>query len=795
MLKYEFCKLSGARFVWIIVALLLFSNIALGFLSIETHDRGFTKTVTELCEEYNKDPAVGYQNIDAQLWSISDVEWEHVRKGDNDYVSRTLDGVHSDRELLVAVLDMQRRNDDFDMGVKQILGQSYRVMTDGRAEGHGMENYAYRYAAHTYQTYQEMKAGTELKIEPFYGWEELLSFRYTDVFLFASLLIFGSVIFLTEKQQGMLPILRAGKRGRAATALSKVGVMCVTSVALTLIFTFSTYVVVFVKSGYSPASAPVQCIEELRFFPYVCSVGQFFGIVLALQLLAALVFSMLLLLLSVLFYQPALYTLTGLLPLVLSFVFESSRKLSNNNLLRFFNFFAVARVIPLGARLRSVNFFGIPIDHIPFAAMVSLPLALLLAALTVFLFARGVRGVHLKHLSALWQKAVAFVKRLTTKRRTVKTKVGRRPHAHSRGLFLWESTKLLRFGGLAILLVLLLALQIGAAFYVKKNATINFDHYYYRHIIEGREGPINEQIAEDIHTQFEEAKTVQSQWDMYDAMYKAKQITRKEYAAFLKKYNAATSDLQMLQTLNKKVSYLEEKYAETGVWGWFADTEGYERYFSGGFILPSLIAVLLIGGYTFVMEYTGRSKSDNFYMLLHATRNGRKKTFGRKMLCAALFSFAVGVVFTAAEFVCFYKIYGFSAFALDAPLFTIELFENLGSSVTIGQYLIFYLAARVLAAVLFGLFCASASCLAKRLLPTFNTLALAAGVPSLLALLGLRPAKYLDVAGWLGVQNMALFSMKTDLFGTDSSVFALFSVFFTVLTLVLFFTARRKFVK
>lgn len=791
---YEFRKLTGARFVLILTALLFLANIALAFLGVETEDRGYNQTVASLCEEYNKDQVAGAENLEKQLDSVAEEEWSHLQKGDDEYRCRNLDGIHSDRDLLVTVRGLAQQNDDFTLLIEQTMAAARRVMVDGQADGLGMGDYTYRFAAHTYNRYEKVLKETEMKVEPCYGWEALFSFRYTDVFLFASLLLIGSVLFINEKQQGMLPILRASKRGRGASAFTKVGVMGSATVVLTLLFTASTYAVVFLKSGFSSAAAPVQYIEELRFFPYVCTVGQFFRIMLGLKLAAALAFSMLLLLLSVLLYQPALYTLAGLLPPVLSFAAESSKRLASNAPVRFFNLLAVARTIPLGSRLRSVNLLGVPVDYVPFALLLCLIAAVIFGLLTVFLFARGTQGVTIrfKRLAVLRKKFAEVRERLFSRR---KIAGGRKPRVASRGLFLWESTKLLRFGGLAILLVLLLLVQLGAAVGVKQSATTDFRRYYYRHIIEGREGPLDEAKAAQVHADLDAAQEVIRLQSEYEAQYAAKQIKRKEYVTYLEKLQKATSELEMLQTLEHKTEYLEGKYEETGVWGWFADTEGYERYFGGGFILPTLAAILLIGGYSFGMEYTGKSKLESFFPLLRSTRGGRQKTFARKLLSVALFSLLTGAIFTAAELLCYLSIYDFPRYALDAPLFTMELFENVGSGITIGEYLIFYLAARVMAALLFGLFCAAVSALACRLLPTFNILALAAGVPSLLALLCLRPAKYANLAGWLGVQDMALFSFEADLFGREFGVFALFTTAFLALTVTLLLTARRKFVK
>lgn len=174
-----------------------------------------------------------------------------------------------DDELLLYNLDSRlEKFGMFDTQVEQILAQTEKSMRNmKRYEGLTMNDYRYAEQAYAHQTYAALLEETSPEFVYIRGWDRLFSFHYSDVLLMAVLLLLASLLFLPEKQTGMLPILRCSKNGGGQTAAAKLGVMSVLSVGITLLFTFGVMAVYQLSCGFSDWSVPVQSIGDLRMFP------------------------------------------------------------------------------------------------------------------------------------------------------------------------------------------------------------------------------------------------------------------------------------------------------------------------------------------------------------------------------------------------------------------------------------------------------------------------------------------------------------------------------------------------
>ena len=66
------------------------------------------------------------------------------------------------------------------------------------------------------------------------GWGEYFDYEAVNIFIFAAVLMLGSVAFAQDKNLGLLPIVRVSRHGRAKTAVAKLAALTVATSFVTL---------------------------------------------------------------------------------------------------------------------------------------------------------------------------------------------------------------------------------------------------------------------------------------------------------------------------------------------------------------------------------------------------------------------------------------------------------------------------------------------------------------------------------------------------------------------------------
>ena len=811
LLVNEYRKLQGAKWLTALLAALLFASAVLCFFYVSNGERAAYSTkevemIRSFTERYKDDPdgleafksacldarAAIFKRIGEEYQKELDAggnaeeldkKYEKIYTDPATFRTNLFDAQIDDASLIPAYEKLAAVKEDYDLGQALILTQARRNADELRKE-YGMtpDDALYQYQIYVYEKYTAVSENAVVGDTFVSGWDRLFFFTYGDIFLFTALLLFAGSIFFVERQNGMTLLLRVSKKGRAQLACAKVGAAALFSVLLTLLFTLLSFVVIGLRCGYSDPTVSVQNIPGLALFSENFSILGFFLYMLAVKVLAALAFSTLLALLASVLPSMALYLLSG--GAVYGATFLASRAdAAAYPFLRGLNIFSICNFIPIAERLYVFQPFVSCIGYHFLAPILCALLFLVAGAATVILSAclRGAQKSERKEC-ALLSRLRAFLGRGVP--------VFDKKRAYKISLVRWELRKTVGKASALLLILLLLAAQIGVSVYTRYQSEATREQKICtRFILLDVQGAFSQngrrfEALLKIYTDPQNglaalASAVSS--GVFDA---AERVRIENNARFIYEYEL-NDDLGYAESLYRR---LEEQYAN-GLDPDVIDETGAAPLLTGSASYPLYAAILLLCIGAWTMEYAGKSAEDQFARILFSTGRGRRPTFFSKIAAALLFSTALALLFGVTELLILTPGRNFDC--LTAPLYSLEAYANAGIGMPVGAYLLFVLLARIAAADLLALFALAVAALTKNFSAAFGIVSGVTLIPTLLRIAGFDATGYLSFGDFFGVNGMVLFLVQKQI-RNAFGYFILFAAAFISITIFLFFTARRK---
>lgn len=805
----ELYKIFKTKIFLVVFAVLIFANAVLCYATVpdneyegEKMDAAFWDSVEYLCKTYNESPEEYNKLLAEYEQAISD-EFQKAL-GNPDYKLDlmwspvNIDGRHKDRVLFGYVDKLVENKEAFLEEIGILRAQALSELKQLREDGESPDGYVYRYQAYVYNQYTKILEETQMQTSSVFGWEAYFSYSYGDVFAFAILILLSSLIFIPEKQSGMLPILRCAKRGRCGLGVAKICSAALTTIIVVLSFTFSTMAVIYVKNGFANPFVPVQCIEGFAAFPFISTVFSYFLFSLLLKIISAVCFMAIVMFFSLVFYQVLLTYVSGMAVFGVCF-FLSSLPMAQYPFMRTANLLAISQSTPLLSRLYAMNLFEKPVPYVALAIILTLAITLLVWFITLVVYIKGNRGVKLKRLSILYRNVTEYLSGLYNRSRVHVSKrfaVNRRTHTYAYGLISWELSKILRYGSLWILLLVFLGIQIISGIQVKENYVNDFYYRdyltYYLDIVEGE---MTREKLEYVEKELDHVAYLEERnMVIYEELMGGK-ITQEEYDDFKRQYTEAYEKKEALEILEEKRDYLKEHYEKTGVKGWFLADQGIKAFLSPTLNIPLYGAVLILCAMSFSMEYAGKNKNDRFASVLRSTKNGRRKTIRAKYSAVILMVIGLGIILYAMEAAAYINAYSFDSTIWAAPLGSLSTYSQVDSEITIGQYIIVLYVMRIIALVITAVFMISVSVLAENLLLGVGTCVFTTMIPTVIASFGADNMKPMDFSSWFGINKYFCISAENNLFGNDFGLLILFTLILTAISSITAVCAYRKFLK
>lgn len=750
LISDEFRKLTGVRYLWLILALLVAGNIVVSyFTAVKARPRGIeTSQIAEFYEKYSADPdAMNAYYADMLEFSRrqDDLFIEAMREG-KDYnperwVNQYGTDEFGDRALFAMLFLSVDAAKQYSSDIGKVIRSAEANLAELEYAGVPAGDYACRSQAECVRVYQYVRENVDIKFEYIRGWNDYFGYDTVNVFIFMALILFASVIFTQERVNGFLPVLRTCRRGRVTTALVKCGLMMLITLGAVLLFTGSTFAVFGAVLGYSSPGNAIQALSSYTYCPYLLTIGEYFVVTLGLRLLTFVTFSGVILFVSVFAAQYLYVYAAGLGVAGVNFLLYSLVKINSNSLVRNMNFFAAAAVQPLFVRFRTFSLFSYPCSYVPFLLSVFGALLILGVAGTVTAFALRKGGAASSPRKLLSRLSIQRLVQRVKRDRGASHGGAQRIRQRSLSLVGYENHKLLIASRMIAVVIAALCLRCVISYNGNIPPDDSFERIYRSYMTE-LEGEITDEKREYIAKESEFiSKTLAMQDTMY-ADYAGGRIDYPTYSAYLSDYNYAISHNEAIKVVSDHAKYIDKCKAETGIDAWFVYDSGWLRLFGtdADILLLAAVVVLLAG--IFADEYSSRSSSGGFAQILRSTKRGRRQTFVAKLVAAVIIAATMTVLFNAADAFIISK--RFFMPAQGAPVQSLELFEGFTGGMSILGYTAIMYVIRLCAAVTLALLVCGLSCVLRRQLSVLSCTVALTLLPSLLAYFGLYVMRRVD---------------------------------------------------
>lgn len=491
----------------------------------------------------------------------------------------------------------------------------------------------------------------------------------TDLIALLLIIILCTEMIVTEHNNGMLPILRATRKGRLPLILSKVGATVVCATLITLVLWSTNLAYCAGTIGLGDLSRPVQSLTGYT----VCTLEVSVGVYLLLFFL----------------FKWLLYTGIGILCLTLGLVLQNAvaawltiggflsieyilcqtiSSVSAWNILKYVNVSNLIFSTDWLAEYRNLNFFGYPVEVFTAACILTGALIGLGVLLLCCLFCqKKIRVLPKLRLRLQWPRWLP------------------RP-GKSTALLGHECWKLLAECGVLLVLPLFVVLNLQQP----SAAAYHLDDLYYMHYMQQLEGPLTQK--QELFLQEEENRfnALRDEIRQLSRDYAAGIITEHEVDFLQSALESALKPEDIFQReIQPRINQLKALQAE-GKEVWVVYEPGYEYLFgiSSENDKTDSAAMLVAAFILCLVNFYPMETASGMQPLLNVYRRGRGSTARCKI---AISMFVTVLLFLIAQIPDYWyvaKNYGFSA--LQAPLCSLEAFAGWNDSISIlGGILIF----------------------------------------------------------------------------------------------------------
>lgn len=743
-LYYEWHKLRGATYarrlillLWLLGALLSFIQTGVYHTGV-TRQRQITQEKVGFITYYVEHP----DEVRAAMLELAEFDAEQSRldalahyTGEEyireEWVDRYASDAVGDRQLFRMLQDALDKPASYRSAVEKVIRDAERNYNELRQMGVAANSSRCRYQLAVRKIYSARLADVRIGIEYSRGWGSYFQEQSTDLLILCALIVLASVIFPIERSRGMLPLLRSTRHGRGKTACSKMLLLLLSGVGITLAFSLTSFAVYAVTLGLSSPQNAIQSLSSFTLCQYPLSIGAYFAWHLIGKAITACAFCGALAVLSIAISHPSLQLLTHVAVLgsqIGMHLYASSHLLLQYNALS-------AMALSTSRRYYGISLFGRTCDALPIFSVGTLLLSIILAILAVLLFSHASASPRSRSIQA--SSAQRWHAHLSAFFRRKKT---HRASRYPLSLFIVEQYKALAASRL--LLPALALLLFGLAFVLSPyyRDSLSAEEAAYREYTTRWEGVVSEQVCTEIA---EERTRINQALDAYQpakSAYRQGLISADVYSKISRAYFDADLKDEVLQTVEQEVARLQRLSARGGADGWLLHTTGIEQLFSVGdsMLLYALILLLLIGTYSAEFSST-QGQQSSFSAILFTTKRGRDATLLSKIAVALFLSTMIYLLVAGVEAAAIIQLHDLPD-VWHAPMVSLATYDSAANTLTLGEGLALVLALRGIGYGLLAMLTVALSALLHRVLSTAAAVLLLTCMPHLLARLGIGAA-------------------------------------------------------
>lgn len=791
---FELEKLLRNRYIWVLI--LVFYVINIGICGYDAYQISSTQipkeTVSNLFDLYFAD-SEHLTNEYYELIHLKDERdriWNEAILNQNyDYVPEPLPNKYTHSEtfddlaLFDELYDRKAYISNYPSLINEIVSEAQDRIDDLDSHTH-KSDFSYKYQQKLIEIYQPLCHSVNMSLEYTRGWDSFLGYSAGNIFVFMIIILVGTSVFRQEYSSGIFQILRTTRKGRAVTAYAKITAMLVASSITIILFSLTEWIIYGFFLGYSSPNNAIQVFPSFILCPFLITVGQYFLIALLVKIFVFSTFSLLVLALSNFVHHHILSYAICLSVYGANFILSSIAKNSSTLSIKYLNFVSAANVNSLFNRFRAVNLFGTPCDYIKFMFITYLCISILSIIAAVCLFSSRKFCI-----SNAYSRTHSPLRILTTKHFLREKNAFKK--SYSKSLFISEMYKLLiskRFLWIVICLLIIKIFISVNQFAPNQTYTENV----YREYMSILDGSVTDTKRQYVTKERDYIDNILNQSDQKRSDYIGGRISYSEYRLYLSEYNYAYSRTDVLKIIEDRLSYFDTIYSKRGISASFLYDTGWLLLFESKFdVMLYTILIILFSG-IFADEYTTKSSSSGFSIILRTTKCGRFKTYISKILIAITITTLLTLICIGIDTSIVWRNFGLPN--PTASLLSLPLFSKTDATITLYQYFAFYVGVKVLSHLVLSFLLCGISQLVKKGVPTICTVIIFTLFPHLFVLLGFNQFKIVDFCSFLSVTPLYTLSFPTNTFG-GFNILLLFSIVVSIIVLTMLVCSCKNYVE
>lgn len=755
MIGYELRKLLGFKFLCLSFVTLFVLNGILCFVSLKDfpYQSKEKKDIDTLFQLYYEDPLAVNKNYDSycELSHLNDLAWRESIENNTDATfsrpipANTMSDLLSDAQLYRILFETVDYVKNYHSMIDDLINESKSNLSELKSSS----SYAHNYQIDVINAYTNTKNNVLIGLEYRSGWDTYFSYYTGDIFVFIIMLIISSLTFSQEISRGSLSIIYSSKKGRIPLAIAKIFTVYLSSTFTVILFSLESFLIIWVQLGYSNPQNALQFLPDFLYSPFPISIITFFVIRLLLKILVFILFSSIIIAISILIKKQSFIYIIGISFFGVNFLFY---KFSNiNSLFKHFNIISMSYVTAFFDRFRAVNIFGTVVSYDVLLPIVLISMIISISVFSVLIFNFNQSSSNNKSNLHPNFRTICYTFHQSST-----------PKHYPTYLIPYEFFKILISSKFIIIIFAVFVAEFSYTFN-SSNTELSQSDIIYQEYMFSLEGEYTLEKKEFITQERIKINNVLAQYNEKQTSFTDGKLQIDELKAYLNDYNYAINHTEPLERIETQVNYLSN-LNEKNISAWFIYDTGWKHLLNPSIDWLLLIILILIITHSFSIEYDNRSSSGSFSHILKTTRNGRKLTWKTKYWITIVIAFSLTCLWNVLDFASIFLFYELPC--LSAPIISIPIFESFPHNLTIIQYLIFLYIFKLFASILFACFICSLSSLLKSPISTMSTTVIITMLPKILSMMGLPFLSHIDFTKFLCVTPIFIDSSHPLIFCT-----------------------------
>ncbi len=728
LIPYELNKAVSAPFIRLTAILLLAVNIVMCAYYYESSysksEKMYEDAVYQL---YVDDSDEFYSEYDRIKKEYAELDYFVDKEPSKFYGG----GKYYDISLFDSVYSIITADESYHERMKSIV-RTAEDIRDSYKEMGKTDSFIYRYESAEAKLYADLDRSVKLSGSQVEGWREY--FEYRAEFFPAMILVAVICVYIAteDRSNGFHFISMICKNGRTPDVAAKFGSAMILSAAVTVIFTFSSFVTVgFFAGGYSDFTEAVQAVYAqtgvmpFELFPLKINMLGAAASGLILKIASSLIFCAVVFLLSSVIKNSAISLGAGALVVVgCYFGFELTEPVFSGQW-RYLDIWSVYDLSTFAGHYRAVDLLGQSVNIAYILAIIAV-----LAATAALIVSCAVCSVKVVRMRQRRKNVFSRVKAILS---------GKRKPRGCTSLMFYEFYKqkplILLLGA-----VVVIKLFVSAGYYSPEYT--RYDDVL-REYIYKIGGEYTKEKAQFIKDEYEECLESVDMFDTVEKDYWQGLISDEYFSRLYEQYKESSSKLPVLEDLSERSDYLDNLYSLRGIRGSYLYDSGYYMLVSQGTDFIAIVFIVVFCCRSYICELS--PSGGGVTLISGATERGRAYLFRIKLLSCTLTALLIKILSMIIDVCLFARSYELPK-DLSARLLSMPRYGNTAVNFTVGGYLVFCAVLSLIGTAMIAAICLCLTVWLRRALLVYSVSAAAVFIPYFIIRSGVTAAGYIDVA-------------------------------------------------